>query len=180
MAVEVPSDGHGRRRELPGAVRSDLNRPGPACVSGEGPVDDEEDTMWIRLVTAVAVLVSGAVHLKLWFDGFRDIAVIGPSFMLNAVAALVIAALLVAWRHWLPLLLAVGFGAATFGAFVVSATVGLFGVHEVWTGGPVLTAATSEIVAVVAGLIGLARAWTRGRSGGQPQQRVAVRGADLH
>ncbi|MGZ4436123.1 MAG: hypothetical protein ACXVW6_00700 [Nocardioidaceae bacterium] len=113
--------------------------------------------MLMRMVTAAGVLVSGAVHLKVWFDGFRYIAVIGPSFMLNAVAGLVIAVLLLAWRHWVPPLLAVGFGAATLGAFVISATVGLFGVHELWTTGPVLTAAASEVVAVVAGLAALLR-----------------------
>ena len=69
--------------------------------------------MRMRVLAALAVLVSGAVHLKLWFDGFRDIDVIGPSFMLNAVAGVVIAALLVLWRHWIPLFLAFGFGATT-------------------------------------------------------------------
>lgn len=101
------------------------------------------------------MLVSGAVHLWLWLDGFRTIAIIGPAFMLNAVAAVVIAVLLVLWRHWVPLLLAIGFGASTLGAYLVSATVGLFGVHEVWTGGPVLTAAASEVVAIVAAVVAL-------------------------
>jgi hypothetical protein len=132
--------------------------------------------MPVRIVTAAAVLVSGAVHLRLWFDGFRDIAVIGPSFLLNAVAAVVIAAALVGWRHWLPLLVAVGFGLATLGAFVVSATVGLFGVHEVWTGGAVLTAAAAEVVAVLGGGAGLLREL---RSARQPEHRGALRGADL-
>lgn len=113
--------------------------------------------MTLRVLTAAGVLVSAVVHLKLWFDGFRYIHVIGPSFMLNAVAGAVIAVLLLAWRHWVPLFLAVGFGAATFGAFLVSATVGLFGVHEVWTGGPVLTAAVSEVAAIVFGLAALLR-----------------------
>ncbi len=134
--------------------------------------------MLVRMLTAVAVLVSGAVHLKLWFDGFRDIAVIGPSFLLNAAAGLVIAALLVGWRHWVPLLLAAGFGAATLGAFVVSATVGLFGVHEVWTGGPVLTAAASEVVAIAGAAVAFGR--ERPRSARQRQHRVPVRRADLH
>ncbi|KQX65682.1 hypothetical protein [Angustibacter sp. Root456] len=111
----------------------------------------------IRWLTAVAVLVSGAVHLKLWFDGFRDIAVIGPSFLLNAGGAVAIAVLLVAWRHWLPALLAVGFGLATLGAFVISATVGLFGVHEVWTGTAQVVSAASEVVAVLGGVAVLAR-----------------------
>ncbi len=64
---------------------------------------------------------------------------------------MVIAVLLLGWRHWLPALLAVGFGLATLGAFVVSATVGLFGVHEVWTGTPQVVSAVSEVVAVLGG-----------------------------
>lgn len=109
--------------------------------------------MWIRIVTAAAVLVSGAVHLWLWFDGFRTIHLIGPAFMLNGVAGLVIAVLLLLWRHWIPLLLALGFGASTLGAYLISATVGLFGFHEVWTGTFVVTAGVAEIVAIVGALL---------------------------
>ena len=109
----------------------------------------------MRMLAAAGVVVSGAVHLWLWFDGFRTISVIGPAFMVNAVAGVVIAALLLLWSHWVPLLLASGFAASTLAAFVISATVGLFGVHEVWTGWAVLTAAASEIVALVASIAAL-------------------------
>lgn len=123
--------------------------------------------MKFRVIVAAAVLVSGAVHLKLWMDGMKDISVIGPSFLLNAVAALVIAVGVLLWRSWLPLLAAVGFGAATLVAFLISATVGLFGVHEVWTGGYVVSAYVSEIVALVVGCWALyAEGWVgmlRGR-----------------
>ena len=54
------------------------------------------------------------------------------------------------WRHWVPLVLAVGFGASTLGAFLIAVTVGLFGVHEHWTGWAVWTAAAAEVVAIVA------------------------------
>ena len=104
----------------------------------------------MRILAAAGVLVSAAVHLYLWFDVFRHTAVVGPAFMLNAVGGAVIAVLLVMWRRWIPLVLAVGFGACTLGAFVIAATVGLFGVHEYWTGWAVWTAAASEIVAIVA------------------------------
>ncbi|MBY9073236.1 hypothetical protein K1X13_00240 [Nocardioides sp. WL0053] len=135
--------------------------------------------MRMRILAAAGVLVSAAVHLLLWFDGFRDIDVIGPAFMLNAVAGVAIAVLLVLWRHWVPLLLAIGFGASTLGAFVISATVGLFGVHEVWTGTAVLTAAVSEVVAIVAGAVALLREYPVG-SPGQPQHRFALRRPHLH
>ena len=111
--------------------------------------------MRMRILTAAGVLVSALVHLWLWFDGFRDLHVIGPAFMLNAVAGLVIAVLLLRWNHWIPLLLAVGFGASTLGAFVTSTTVGLFGIHEVWSGLWVLTAAISEAVAILGGVMAL-------------------------
>lgn len=135
--------------------------------------------MNMRLVTAAAVLVSAAVHLYLWFDVFSGQAVIGPAFLLNAAGGLVIAVLLVRWRHWVPALLALGFGVSTLGAFVVSATVGLFGVHEHWIGWPVWTAAASEVVAIVGGAVLLARTLPVG-SRRELQNPSAARRADLH
>lgn len=129
--------------------------------------------MVLRWVTASAVLVSGLVHLWLWFDGFAEIDVIGPLFLLNAVAGVVIAAATVAWRHWLPLLASVGFGAATLGAFVVSTTVGLFGVQERWSGAPVWIAAASEALAVLAGGLALVNESRGSRSGVELEQRAS-------
>ncbi len=134
--------------------------------------------MLTRLVAAVAVLVSAAIHLWLWFDGYRDIEVIGPAFMLNAVAGVVIAVLLLVWRHWAPLLLAVGFGAATLGAFVTSTTVGLFGVNERWTGGYVWAAAVSEAVAIVAGIVAVWREGYLTRKQGRPEVRSGQSSTD--
>jgi hypothetical protein len=135
--------------------------------------------MWLRIVAAVAVLVSAVVHLKLWFDGFRDEDVVGPAFMLNAVAGVVIAILLITWRSWIPSFLAAGFGASTLGAFTIAATVGLFGVHESWSGGYVLAAAVSEAVAIV---VGLTLLWQQNplRSSDQLQDRLSTRSAHLN
>jgi hypothetical protein len=108
--------------------------------------------MRMRALAAAGVLVSGAVHLKMYFDWGHENDKIGPSFLLNAFAGLVIAVLLLSWRHWIPPLLAVGFGVATLAAFVTAATVGLFGVSESWTGWAVWTAAASELVASAAGV----------------------------
>lgn len=113
--------------------------------------------MVTRTLTAVGVLVSAAVHLWLWYDGFRVLSVIGPLFMLNAIAGVVIAVAVMLWRHWVPLFLAVGFGASTLGAFLISTTVGLFGLQEIFWGTWQDVAALSEILAVVAGAVALFR-----------------------
>ena len=135
--------------------------------------------MKLRLTAAVAVLVSAAVHLYLWFEGYRDVEVIGPAFLLNAAGGAGIAVLLLAWRHWVPPLLAVGFGLSTLGAFIISTTVGLFGLEESWSGWAVWTAAASEVAAVVLGVLLLLRdnPW---RSGGQPEHHAPVRRPHLH
>jgi hypothetical protein len=107
--------------------------------------------MMMRLLAAIAVLVSAAVHLYLWLDFAREDDFLGPAFMLNAVGGAVIAVLLLAWRHWVPAFLAVGFGLSTLGAFVLATTVGLFGVSAAWSGWAVWVAAAAEVTAVVAG-----------------------------
>ena len=135
--------------------------------------------MMMRVVAAVAALVSAAVHFYLWyFEDFRASNVIGPAFLLNAVAGVVIAVLLLLWRHWVPLFLVVGFGASTLGAFVISATVGLFGVHEQWRGFYVWAAALSEIVAIIAGLIAARSEGYLSRR--QPQQHLTAGRSNLH
>lgn len=136
--------------------------------------------MTMRWTAAVAVLVSGLVHLWLWwYQGFRDIPWIGPLFLLNAVAGAGIALLLVLWRSWLPPLLAVGFGASTLGCFLLSATVGFLGLHEVLLGTWQITAGVAEIVAVVAGAAVLLSERSARGSGAQPQDRLAARRTNL-
>jgi len=136
--------------------------------------------MKLRLLTAVAVLVSGAVHLWLWFDVFRGETVVGPMFLLNVAASVVIAGLLLRWLHWLPAFLALGFGASTLGAFVIATTdTGLFGVHEVWTGGWVFLAAAVELLAIIGGAAILVREHSD-ESVGQLEHRFAIRRPHLH
>lgn len=116
-------------------------------------------TAWaLRIVVAVCVVVSGVVHLRLWRDGMRFVDIVGPAFLVNAVAGVVIGVLLLVWRHWLPPLLAVGFGAATLGAFIVATTpLGLFGVHSRWEGSQEWVGAITEALAIVLGSTALLR-----------------------
>lgn len=112
--------------------------------------------MAIRWTGAAAAVVSAVIHLYLWFDGVKDQGTVGALFVVNVLAGLVIAVLLLRWRHWLPLVALAGFGAATLGAFLVSASVGLFGIHTGWSWYAWLAAA-SEVAAMLAGGVALAR-----------------------
>jgi hypothetical protein len=134
-----------------------------------------------RAVAAIAVWISAGIHLKLWFDGTRHLDVVGPAFMLNAIAGVVIGVLLLTWRHWVPLFLSAGFGASTLGAFVISATVGLYGVNESFSGAYEWTSVIVEAVAVVAAVVAAVQEGWFGRwSGRQLQHPGAVRGAHLN
>ncbi|HET9858541.1 MAG TPA: hypothetical protein VFQ19_02075 [Nocardioidaceae bacterium] len=134
--------------------------------------------MMNRTLTALGVLVSGVVHFWLWLDGFRNIDVIGPLFMLNAAAGVVIAGAVMTWKHWLPLLVAVGFGASTLGAFIISATVGLFGVREIFWGTAQVIAGVAELLAIVFGALALwqeNRAWLAQRINGPSRHSPLAR-----
>lgn len=74
----------------------------------------------LRIAAAIALLVGGLVHLQLYFKGYRSIDKIGPSFLLNAIASGVVAALLVARKEWFVRLAGLGVAAGTIGAFVIS------------------------------------------------------------
>ncbi len=79
------------------------------------------------LVGAALVAASALIHLYLWADGYRNIATIGPLFLVQGMTGLAVAVLLVAY----PRLAAAGVGISYLGAtalaFAVSATQGLFG-----------------------------------------------------
>lgn len=105
-----------------------------------------------RAIGAAAALVSAVVHLYLWFDGVKDQGTVGALFVVNVVAGVAIALLLLLWKSWVPLFLLAGFGATTLGAFLIAVTDSLFGIHTSWSWYAWL-AAISEIVAVVAAAV---------------------------
>ena len=122
----------------------------------------------IRGIGVLAVVVSALVHLYLWFDGVKDQGTVGTLFVVNVVAGLVIAVMLLVWQHWIPLLLLAGFGASTFAAFLIAVNGTLFGIHTDWSW-YAWVAAVSEVVAVVVGVAAAAQegylSQVTGRSG---------------
>jgi hypothetical protein len=79
------------------------------------------------LAAAALMVTSGAVHLYLWHLAYRHVATLGPLFLVQAAAALVLAVLVAATRRGLFLVAAAGLMAGTLLGFVLVTTVGLFG-----------------------------------------------------
>jgi hypothetical protein len=97
-------------------------------------------------------------------DGYSSIHVIGPLFLMNGIAAALIRAALLISGALLLALAGIGYAVATLVAFVVSATNGLFGWQEVWSGTPQAVAGFSELAAVLLLLPLLARPSVRSPS----------------
>jgi len=90
--------------------------------------------LWgLRIVGALLLAAMGWIHLDLWLDGYKNIDVIGPAFLLNVIAGFGLAALLlVTPRRFLPWVAALGalFSLGTLGALLISTWWGLFGFKE--------------------------------------------------
>ena len=108
-----------------------------------------------RVVAALAVLAAGAVHLYLYgAQDYRTIHVIGPLFLLNGIAAAGIGLALLVSANAFVVLSGIVYAGATLIAFAISATSGLFGWKEMWSGTAQAVAGFSELGALIL-LVGL-------------------------
>ena len=112
----------------------------------------------LRLTIAIGCVLIGAMHLRLYFDSYRDIPIenVGRSFVLNAVAAGAIAVLVLVWPSRLALVAPLVLANATLVAFALSRTDrGIFNFTERgWNPSP--DAALSVAVEIATGLLAVA------------------------
>lgn len=106
-----------------------------------------------RWFAAVLVAAGGAVHLSLYLDGYQSIPRVGPLFLANVVAAVLIAIALAARPIGIVALAAAGFAMASLASFGLSRTVGLLGFRE--AGLDVRSAATLAVEALTLSVLGL-------------------------
>jgi len=107
------------------AIRFLLRRPGAL---------ESRIARWTVLVLAGIgggfLVWSAVIHLELWSDGYKDISVIGPLFLVQGIASIILGVAIVAFR-WLALLAAGAVaGVATAGGLLLSVYDGLFGYAE--------------------------------------------------
>lgn len=113
-------------------------------------------------LAAIAVGVGGYEHAHLFHQGYREIHVIGPLFLLNAITSLVVILLLLARRPGLFVVSALGLNLGAILAILLTrSSGGLFGFHEAGYDSRATLTLISEIVAVLLTLAGVAAA--RGR-----------------
>lgn len=83
-----------------------------------------------RVVAALCLAGTGWVHAELYLGGYREIAYIGPSFLVLASAAFAVAVLLLISGSPVLRILAAGLSVGALFGFVLSRTVGVFGFTE--------------------------------------------------
>jgi hypothetical protein len=108
----------------------------PVSAAGAGHRALRSVIVW-QVLSALLLLTMGGIHLYLALKGAGSL---GKPFWLNAVGGLVLAIAIVVLRGRLLLLasvLSTLFMAGTLLALVLALTVGLFGIHEVLSYGPV-------------------------------------------
>ena len=107
----------------------------------------------LRFTGAALLAVTAAIHLDLYLTGYRTIPTIGVLFLLQVIAAFLLAIAVAATGNRIIALLGAGFAIATLGGYLLSIWVGLFGFREVRTTAGIV-AAVVEIAAfaVLAGL----------------------------
>ena len=118
-----------------------------------------------RLAGSGLLAWMGWIHLHLWSDGYQHLHVVGTLFLLNFIAAVLLAlAVLAAPPRWLGPSAAVGaiMAVGTLAALVISINVGLFGFKEYLAGNFVhlsiwVEAAAVVVLGAVAGRAGLRR-----------------------
>lgn len=85
----------------------------------------------LGLVIGSALLASsGAIHLQLWSTGYRTIPTIGPLFLIQGVAGMLLAVILLSSRRLIIVVAATGFMLATAGGLLLSTSFGLFGFKD--------------------------------------------------
>src|SRR6266705_6734847 len=100
---------------------------------------------------AALLIASGAIHLDLYLTGYNSIPTIGPLFLLQIIAAFLLAAAIPLTGLRLAYAAGAGFGLATLGGYLLTLKVGLFGFTEVRTTAGIIAAIIDVAIFAVLG-----------------------------
>ncbi len=140
------------------------------------------DVVALVAVVAAAVLMicSGLIHIHLWDIAYRHVATLGPLFLVQAVAALVLAVVLVVTRFLVVALGCLLLMLGTVVGFVLADTVGVFGFTLPAVTGWADEALVSELLSAVVLAVLVARSWRAVAAGPMPAPAAATQGMAGH
>ena len=116
----APAD---RSEHVSRSTRVDIARRGPGLRRQLG----------LRAAGAGLLAAAGAIHLDLYLTGYRTIPTIGWLFLLQVIAAFVLAVAVLVSGSRMAAAAGAGFAVATLGGYIASVRAGLFGFTEVRT-----------------------------------------------
>ena len=135
------------------------------------------DVVALGAVVAAAILMicSGLIHIHLWDIAYRHVATLGPLFLVQAVAALVLAVVLVVARVVVVALACMALMLGTVVGFILADTVGIFGFKLPAVTGWAYEALIAELLSAV--VLGVSGACGRGTSPVAAAPSAPVRGS---
>ena len=122
----------------------------PMSAAGTSKASSGTAALWALLVVDAGLLIaSGSIHLDLWNIAYRHVNVLGPLFLLQVIAAFVIAVGVLASRHILAVIAGLGLVIGTIIGFILVITIGLFNFKLPFISGEAWTTLVVEAVAIV-------------------------------
>jgi hypothetical protein len=106
-------------------------------------------------LAAVAVGVAGFLHGRLFHEGYAQVTIIGPLFLINEISSGLVIALLLLRRAWLFAMGALGISVGAVVSIVISHTTSLFGFAEHRYDARATTIVAAECVAAALVLVAL-------------------------
>jgi hypothetical protein len=124
------------------------------------------------VIGGLLLVWSAYIHFHLWDEtgGYRSIATIGPLFLLQSIAGLVIGVGVIAVRRLWAAVIGIGFALTTLAGFLITVARGLFGFKDSWLAPFAQQAFGIELAAVV--VLGVAAALCL--FGPSPRDRAGV------
>ena len=106
--------------------------------------------LWVLFLCDAGLLVaSGLIHLHLWDIAYRHVKTLDVLFLVQVIAALLLAVTLLVTRHLLAVAASLLLMAGTIVGFVLARTVGIFGFKLTFSSGLANTVLVIEIAAVI-------------------------------
>jgi len=131
--------------------------------------------MWrtgLRVAGAALLVATAGIHLDLYLTGYRSIPTIGWLFLLQVIAAFLLALAVLVSGSRLAAAAGAGFALSTLGGYLLSVWIGLFGFKEVRTTAGIVAGVIE--VAAFAVLAVFAATPPASRAAGHPPGRVPL------